>query len=322
MSVDGADSARSASPDSPRVWHIAKPFGSGPKRNQIHFVPASGDDVVQETARDTSPGRGSSVADFYLSVVLPSDSGSQNASNPGRLTHTPSIQGAGPASKQLECGLRSHSRSTAGSSTGKSRSMIESPHNFTPNTASSLSAGERETSKSPSNLDTSAASGENDSAASLSAVAAVQPDLAVVQPSIETSAAMSEICSTCRARVTDWKAHVRTTAHMASEEHSKPPHHLNRQSEGYKHMVRMGWDPDGSKGLGVEGQGIRFPVRSSTKKDNLGIGARASKSIRDPAEDVSDPNAKRQRLLTAKEVQRLEKAERAARQDLHDYLRH
>ncbi|KAK6332381.1 hypothetical protein TWF696_003098 [Orbilia brochopaga] len=335
MSADGADSTGSASAVSPHGWQIAKPFGSGPKRKPIHFVPASDDDHdaygVQETtaAQGTGSGRGSSVADFYLSVVLPSGPGLQAASNLGESTHTPSVQGAASTDQQLERGPGTAASPSAEGVSPSTKSMMQSRHDCSSNTASSSQRGVSK-SKSPGtsrsrssvDLDTSAASGDNDSAACLSAVAVVQPDLAAVQPSIETSAAMSEVCSTCKARVTDWKAHVRTTAHMASEEHSKPPHHLNRQSEGYKHMVKMGWDPDGSKGLGVEGQGIRFPVKSTMKKDNLGIGARAPKSIRDPAEDVSDPNAKRQRLLTAKEVQHLEKAERAARQDLHDYLRH
>ncbi|KAF3924060.1 hypothetical protein ABW21_db0208158 [Orbilia brochopaga] len=328
MSADRADSTGAASAVSPHGWQIPKPYGNGPKRKQIHFVPASGDDDdgIQKTAQDTdslAASRGSSIADLYLSVVLPPATGSQIPPHPDASTRPPSVQGA--SSGLLECGSHSPSAESISPST---KNIIRSRRDRTC-TLDTASSGPRGTSGSPSTSsfedpDTSAAtsSRENDSAACLSAVAVVQPDLAAVQPSIETSAAMSEVCSTCKARVTDWKAHVRTTVHMASEEHSKPPHHLNRQSEGYKHMVKMGWDPDASKGLGAEGQGIRFPVKSTMKKDNLGVGAKAPKSIRDTAEDVSDSNAKRQRLLSAKEMQRLEKAERAAKQDLHRYLRH
>ncbi|KAF3204362.1 hypothetical protein TWF191_002282 [Orbilia oligospora] len=268
MSVDGDSPADPRSPENPHSWRIPRPFGTGVKRKPIHFVPASGDDqdgeVLHQTARESRPNHGSSVAEFYLSLVLPSEPGSTNASSPSSKP-TPSNQ----------------------------------------------------------SKDTSEEAGIGDLARCLSEDAVVGPASAVVEHPIETSTVVvDEICSTCNSRVTDWESHVRTTAHMFSLEHSKPPHHLNRQSEGYKHMVKLGWNPDGCEGLGAERQGIRFPVKATSKNDNLGIGAKPSKSIRDNADSVSDPNPKRPRLLTAKQMQRLEKAERAARQDLHDYLRH
>ncbi|EPS36119.1 hypothetical protein H072_10505 [Dactylellina haptotyla CBS 200.50] len=322
MSAGGDDLAGWESPDSPHSWRISKPFGTGVKRKPIHFVPAStaedGADRVEETGRDIDPSRGSSVADFYLSLVLPSEF------NPGNVSHssssTPSNQ---PAMKQRAGGSapgRDVLTSTAGIMMPSRRDQ--------PQKASLPSEGEVSSKLlGPSisdSLDTFQESRRDEPANCLSEDAAVQPGSAVVERPIETSAALDEICPTCKARVTDWNSHVRTTAHMASEEHSKTPHHLNRQSEGYKHMVKLGWDPDGDKGLGIEGQGIRFPVKATAKKNNLGVGAgqSKSKSIRDNAGSVSDSGPKKQRLLSAKEIQRLEKAERAVRQDLHDYLRH
>ncbi|KAK6544586.1 hypothetical protein TWF694_001274 [Orbilia ellipsospora] len=262
---DGNDLAGSVSPDSPHSWRITKPYGTGVKRKQIEFVPASKEDQAdgsQETGRNIDPSRGTSVADYYLSLVLPSKA-APDAGNSSELS-------------------------------------LPNPE---------------ESKRRAENLDPST---ETEGYGNT-----VPPGSAVVEQPLETSAALDQICPTCKARVTNWNSHVRTTAHMASEEHSKTPHHLNRQSEGYKHMVKLGWDPDGDRGLGAEGQGIRFPVKARMKKDNLGIGAiPLSKSIRDNAVNVSESSTKRQRLLTAKEMQRLEQAERAARHDLHDYLRH
>ncbi|KAK6531180.1 hypothetical protein TWF281_008005 [Arthrobotrys megalospora] len=319
MPADGEHPAGSQSPDNPHSWRISRPFGTGVKRKQIHFVPAStedrDDDGLQQAARDSRPNRGSSVAEFYLSLVLPSEPGSANASPSSKSTPSNQFQDTsrkslhGPSSdKEISSRVtedmmpsrRDHATSKPRSSKG-----------------SSVSSG------SSDSLDTSEKARRGDPASRLSEDAAVRPASAVVEHPIETPVVLDdEICLTCNSRVADWKTHVRTTAHMFSLEHSKTPHHLNRRSEGYKHMVNLGWDPDGCEGLGAQGQGIRFPVKATPKNDNLGIGAKSSKSIRDNADSVSDTNPKRQRLLTAKQMQRLEKAERAAKQDLHDYLRH
>ncbi|KAF3901509.1 hypothetical protein ABW20_dc0107801 [Dactylellina cionopaga] len=318
MSSDGDDLTGSRSPDKPHSWRIEAPFGTGIKRKRVEFVPAASEVEVQETARDIDPSRGSSVAEFYLSLVLPSGSGPANASRSSKST--PSNQ---ETSEHISCGSSSV---TEVSTRRTTRSMMPSRRDHATN-ATLSSEGISIHAKLSDSLDTSdeerrGEAGNDDPASYLSEDTDVQPGSAVVEHSIETSAAVDEICSACKARVTDWKSHVRTTAHMVSEEHSKPPHHLNRQSEGYKHMVKLGWDPDNGEGLGAGGQGIRFPVKAILKKDNLGIGARPSKSIRDNAGNVSDTDVKKQRLLTAKEMQYLEKAERTARQDLHDYLRH
>ncbi|EWC45380.1 hypothetical protein DRE_00779 [Drechslerella stenobrocha 248] len=319
MPVDGGDSISSEPSAGPPAEQIAQPSEYRSKRKRICFVPASSEDSGQETARAIGPNRGSSVANFYLSLVLPPKAGSANALQPSKSTEAPSLQGV--PQHQLECGSSSVEDISAGT-----RAMMQSRHDCT----ITIRPSERqdiEYSKlrvSPDNLDTPVVSITEGPAVCRSEDAAVQPELVTVEPPLETpvAEAVDDICTTCKARVTDWRTHVRTTAHMVSEEHSKTPHHLNRQSEGYKHMVRMGWDPDGGGGLGAGEQGIRFPVKATTKNDTLGIGARAPKSIRDPADGVSESNPKKQRLLTAKQMQRLAKAERAARQDLHNYLRH
>ncbi|KAF3317719.1 hypothetical protein TWF173_010488 [Orbilia oligospora] len=323
MSVDGDSPADLRSPENPHSWRIPRPFGTGVKRKPIHFVPASGEDqdgeVLHQTARESRPNHGSSVAEFYLSLVLPSEPGSTNASSPSSKP-TPSNQSKGTSTSKAK--LLHGSSSVMEISSGTARSMMPSRRDHATNKPRS-SKGSSILSGSSDSLDTPEEAGICDPARCLSEDAVVGPASAVVEHPIETSTVVvDEICPTCNSRVADWESHVRTTAHMFSLEHSKPPHHLNRQSEGYKHMVKLGWNPDGCEGLGAERQGIRFPVKATSKNDNLGIGAKPSKSIRDNADSVSDPNPKRPRLLTAKQMQRLEKAERAARQDLHDYLRH
>ncbi|KAF3935760.1 hypothetical protein ABW19_dt0210073 [Dactylella cylindrospora] len=316
MSSDEADSAgQDSSTDNPHTWRIERPFGSGLKRKQIQFVPASDDknaaDVVQETVRDTN--RGSSVADFYLSLVLPSDSKTTSPLRPTDLS-LPN-QGA----ERKVCG------STDAMKGGTTNESMMPFQRDPPSDNLSAQDVKSKPQSSPCSLDTSREAGTGNPAAGSSEEAGVQHGETVVErPLITTSsAAVDQICPTCNTRVTDWNLHVRTTVHMASREHSKTPHHLNRRSEGYKHMVKLGWDPDSSKGLGAEGQGIRFPVKATTKKDYLGIGAKTAKSIRDDAEgNVSESDAKKPRLLSSKEMRRLEQSERAARQDLHDYLRH
>jgi hypothetical protein len=37
-------------------------------------------------------------------------------------------------------------------------------------------------------------------------------------------------------------------------------------------LSAYGWDPDARKGLGAEGQGIQFPIKTKPKDDKLGIG--------------------------------------------------
>ncbi|KAK6363476.1 hypothetical protein TWF730_000908 [Orbilia blumenaviensis] len=324
MSVDENHPAGSQSPENPHSWRISRPFGTGVKRKQIHFVPASAEEEdgggwAQEAARDSQPNRGPSVAEFYLSLVLPSGPGLSNASSSSKCKSTPSnkFQDASTSEAKLLHG----SSSVMGISSEITKSMMPSQRDYTIKSPSSIerlsvSSGSSDGPDAPegARIDGPASSHSEDTV--------VRPAEAVVEPTMETPGGVDEICSTCNSRVTNWESHVRTTAHMFSSKHSKTPHHWNRQSEGYKHMVKLGWDPDSRDGLGAKGQGTRYPVKATPKKDNLGIGAKPSKSIRDNADSVSDTNPKRPRLLTAKQMQRLEKAERAARQDLHDYLRH
>lgn len=43
-------------------------------------------------------------------------------------------------------------------------------------------------------------------------------------------------------------------------------------------MIDSGWDPDQRKGLGRDGEGIRFPIKPLPKNNTLGIGVKLKKA--------------------------------------------
>ncbi|KUJ07048.1 uncharacterized protein LY89DRAFT_712331 [Mollisia scopiformis] len=52
---------------------------------------------------------------------------------------------------------------------------------------------------------------------------------------------------------------------------SSRPHEASNR-KGLTYLSAYGWDPDSRRGLGAEGQGIQFPIKSKPKDDKLGIG--------------------------------------------------
>jgi hypothetical protein len=68
------------------------------------------------------------------------------------------------------------------------------------------------------------------------------------------------------------RPHEASLAHQVCLTHSHPPSHLDRNRKGLAYLSAYGWDPDARKGLGAEGQGIQFPIKTKPKDDKLGIG--------------------------------------------------
>lgn len=68
------------------------------------------------------------------------------------------------------------------------------------------------------------------------------------------------------------RPHEASLAHQVCLTHSHPPSHLDRNRKGLTYLSAYGWDPDSRKGLGSEGQGIQFPIKTKPKDDKLGIG--------------------------------------------------
>lgn len=68
------------------------------------------------------------------------------------------------------------------------------------------------------------------------------------------------------------RPHEASLAHQICLAHSHPPSHLDRSRKGLSYLSNYGWDPDSRLGLGAQGQGIQFPIKTKPKNDKMGIG--------------------------------------------------
>jgi len=68
------------------------------------------------------------------------------------------------------------------------------------------------------------------------------------------------------------RPHEASLAHQVCLSHSHPPSHLDRNRKGLAFLSSYGWDPDARVGLGAQGQGIQFPIKTKEKNDKFGIG--------------------------------------------------
>ena len=87
-------------------------------------------------------------------------------------------------------------------------------------------------------------------------------------------------CEICKQTVSTSakSSHDVSTVHQFSCQHT--PHASNyiipHSNRGFQMMVRGGWDP--GKGLGSDGQGRQFPVKTVLKQDRYGLGVPSSSS--------------------------------------------
>ncbi|KAH6722983.1 hypothetical protein DL95DRAFT_384232 [Leptodontidium sp. 2 PMI_412] len=106
-----------------------------------------------------------------------------------------------------------------------------------------------------------------------------------VSPSGSVQTSMCEICSLPLSeaaippsealdteQTTKQRPHEASLAHQVCLAHSHPPSHLDRNRKGLTYLSAYGWDPDSRRGLGTEGQGIQFPIKTKPKDDKMGIG--------------------------------------------------
>ncbi|CZR63307.1 related to G-patch domain protein [Phialocephala subalpina] len=89
--------------------------------------------------------------------------------------------------------------------------------------------------------------------------------------STENAGIISDGPST-EARMSKQRPHEASLAHQVCLTHSHPPSNLDRNRKGLAYLSAYGWDPDSRRGLGSEGQGIQFPIKTKPKDDKLGIG--------------------------------------------------
>lgn len=134
------------------------------------------------------------------------------------------------------------------------------------------------------------------------------------------------ICPICSLPITtSVRKHEASLAHQVSLEHSHPPSALDRSRMGLRTLQSQGWDPDARRGLGLDGAGVRYPVKANIKEDTLGIGATAEEPQRN--KEAEKPprqlTAKERKALAAQERQRAERlqAEIYGSVDVERYLR-
>ncbi|KAL8723542.1 MAG: hypothetical protein Q9225_000177 [Loekoesia sp. 1 TL-2023] len=128
----------------------------------------------------------------------------------------------------------------------------------------------------------------------------------------QSNPAFCKICrlplSTDEAR-TNLKPHETSLTHQVCLEHSHPPSHLDRNSQGLKYLSSYGWDPDARRGLGATGSGIRIPVKAQPKNDTLGLGLLAplpsNKVVKHPPKKLDAKQTRKGEVQAQKERQRL-----------------
>ena len=133
------------------------------------------------------------------------------------------------------------------------------------------------------------------------------------------------VCPVCSLPITGTVAqHETSLAHQVSLEHSHPPSALDRSRMGLRALEARGWDPDARRGLGLEGEGVRFPIKVPQKDDTLGIGAVVPEtSEADKPEKPKTLSAKEMKRQRKKQKEKDDKMQRElyGRVDVEAYLR-
>lgn len=135
-----------------------------------------------------------------------------------------------------------------------------------------------------------------------------------------------DICPICALPTTASSGpHETSLAHQVCLTHSHPPSALDRSRMGLRALESQGWDPDARRGLGREGEGLRYPIKVAPKEDTLGVGAKVPESVlkKEKVEKPRKLNRKEVRQLAEKERIRNERlqAEIYGRVDVERYLR-
>lgn len=123
-------------------------------------------------------------------------------------------------------------------------------------------------------------------------------------------------CDICKAEFTETtvKKHEASTLHIFN---TKPKlksavYQISKQNKGYQILVNSGWDEE--NGLGPEGKGNKYPVKTLLKRDRVGFGKEADKELRVTHFRPNDTKAiesvrKSSRSMTKKSREKLLKTE-------------
>lgn len=115
---------------------------------------------------------------------------------------------------------------------------------------------------------------------------------------------LDRTCDICGRPVTaeaSARTHETSIAHQICLQHSHPPSHIDRKRRGLAVLESQGWDPDGRRGLGMQGEGILHPIKAKENPLRAGLGV-----------NLADLKAKPVKLvgLDAGKVRSMEKAEK------------
>ncbi|KAI1650694.1 uncharacterized protein F4817DRAFT_327068 [Daldinia loculata] len=121
---------------------------------------------------------------------------------------------------------------------------------------------------------------------------------------------------------TSSRPHEASIAHQVCLTHSHPPSALDRSRMGLNILQSQGWDPDSRKGLGVEQQGVQYPIKVKPKNDTLGIGVQVPKNLPPKKEKAKTYDAKKVRKMALEDKKRHEKLRRQlySNSDVEKYL--
>jgi hypothetical protein len=244
-------------------------FGAGIKRKRVPFVRPSDHATLSTTNSSTivrqSSEPAASVADRYLSIVLPKRRSAQQKLDRGDdddgTVSAPSSLGASPVPLGGAGG--------AAEGGGFNRTKLETHRAET----TAIVSQQQQKLCEVCNLPLTTTETTTTSSSSSSSTVEVDGEGRPKRPPAPPT------------------PHEASIAHQVCLAHSHPPSHLDRTRPGLRYLASFGWDPDSRLGLGAPGrEGIRAPIKPKPKHDTTGLGME------------NDPNAeKRERLQKQKE---------------------
>ncbi|KAK2612721.1 hypothetical protein QQS21_001172 [Conoideocrella luteorostrata] len=141
---------------------------------------------------------------------------------------------------------------------------------------------------------------------------------------LANTAAAPQTCTVCSLLITTpIKEHEASLSHQVKMTHAHPPSALDRTRMGLQALESQGWDPDARRGLGREGEGVRYPVKARAKHDTLGVGATVPEKPKQEEKPARKLTGKELKVAITREKKRTERlqAEIYGRVDVESYLR-
>lgn len=146
----------------------------------------------------------------------------------------------------------------------------------------------------------------------------------------DLSEVSSFYCDICKREVTSELLHEHnvSTLHQFNCQHAtgQTPYSLSTKNRGFQMMLQSGWDP--TRGLGSDGQGHQYPIKTILKRDRNGLGSSSKQSPRVTHFAAGDVSAvknirwqqMRKKDATKKERKKLLQKERRWEIELRTYM--